>query len=186
MAAKTKAGRSAASKKAWRTRKRRAKKKGVTSAVAKKAYAAGRGVEKKYAARLRKKNNDQAYVSSGIPDILAHDRGGWKFYEVKPHMKRSGYKKNGRWYVAGDKGRLLNKHQLAVFRQLVSKGEEVNMVYYYRKKSKYGTKANPRYIFRYNEVKLQTKHFKSKCTILHKPQSNDERTSPSTTPRRKR
>ena len=82
-------------------RKRR-KKKGVTTAVAKKAYAAGRGVEKKYAARLWK-NNNQVHVGGGIPDILAHDnRKGWKFYEIKPHMKRSGYSKNGRWYVAGE------------------------------------------------------------------------------------
>ena len=154
---KNKTKRSAAAKKAARTRRRK-KKKGVTPAVAKKAYAAGRGVEKKYAAILRK-NNDQAHVGSGIPDILAHDRGGWKFYEVKPHMKRSGYKKNGRWYVAGDKGRLLNKHQLAVFHQLVSKGEEVNMVYYYRKR--YGSKTKPKYRYKYREIKLGKNDFKS-------------------------
>ena len=72
--------------------KRKRRKKGVTSAEAKKAYAAGRGVEKKYAARLRK-NNNQVHVGGGIPDILAHARGGWKFYEIKPHKKRRGYKK---------------------------------------------------------------------------------------------
>ena len=154
----TKAKRSAAAKKAAHTRKRR-KKKGVTTAVAKKAYAAGRGVEKKYAAKLRK-NNNQVHVGGGIPDILAHDnRKGWKFYEIKPHMKRSGYSKNGRWYVAGEKSRLLNEHQMVVFRQLVSKGEDVNMVYYYRKR--HGSKTKPKYIYKYREVKLRKSHFKS-------------------------
>ena len=153
----TKAKRSAAAKKASHTRKRR-KKKGVTPAVAKKAYAAGRGVEKKYAAKLRK-NNDQVHVGGGIPDILAHARGGWKFYEIKPHKKRRGYHRKGSWYTAGDKGRLLNKHQMVVFRQLVSKGEDVNMVYYYRKR--HGSKTKPKYKYKYREVKLRKNHFKS-------------------------
>ena len=154
---KNKTKRSAAAKKAARTRRRK-KKKGVTPAVAKKAYAAGRGVEKKYAAILRK-NNDQALVGSGIPDILAHDRNGWKFYEIKPHMKRRGYSKNGSWYAAGEKSRLLNKHQISVFRQLVSKREDVNVVYYYRKR--YGSKTKPKNRYKYREVKLRKSHFKS-------------------------
>ena len=154
---KNKTKRSAAAKKAAHTRKRR-KKKGVTPAVAKKAYAAGRGVEKKYAARLLK-NNDQVHVGSGIPDILAHDRNGWKFYEIKPHMKRRGYSKNGSWYSAGEKSRLLNEHQMSVFRQLVSKREDVNMVYYYRKR--YGSKTKPEYRYKYREIKLRKSHFKS-------------------------
>ena len=175
MAASTKAKRSAAAKKAARTRKKnktkrsvaakkaahtrkRRKKKGVTPAVAKKAYAAGRGAEKKYAAILRK-NNDQAHVGSGIPDILAHDRNGWKFYEIKPHMKRRGYSKNGSWQTAGEKSRLLNEHQMSVFRQLVSKREDVNMVYYYRKRC--GSKTKPRYMYKYREIKLRKSHFKS-------------------------
>ena len=154
----TKAKRSAAAKKAAHTRKRR-KKKGVTTAVAKKAYAAGRGVEKKYAARLRK-NNNQVHVGGGIPDILAHDnRKGWKFYEIKPHMKRRGYSKNGSWQTAGEKSRLLNEHQMSVFRQLVSKREDVNMVYYYRKR--YGSKTKPEYRYKYREIKLRKSHFKS-------------------------
>ena len=126
----TKAKRSAAAKKASHTRKRR-KKKGVTPAVAKKAYAAGRGVEKKYAARLLK-NNDQVHVGSGIPDILAHARGGWKFYEIKPHKKRRGYKKTGTWYSAGDKDRLLRPSQKTEFKKLVGEGADINIIYYYR------------------------------------------------------
>ena len=155
---KNKTKRSATAKKAART-KRRKKKNGVTSAVAKKAYAAGRGVEKKYAAILRK-NHDQAHVGSGIPDILAHDRkDGWKFYEIKPHMTRRGYSKKGTWHTAAEKSRLLNKHQMSVFHKLVSKREDVNIVYYYRKR--YGSKTKPKYKYKYREVKLRKSHFKS-------------------------
>mgnify|MGYP003708884051 CR=1 FL=1 len=75
-------------------------------------------------------------------------------------MKRSGYSKNGRWYVAGEKSRLLNEHQMVVFRQLVSKGEDVNMVYYYRKR--YGSKTKPKYKFKYKLVKLGKDNFKSR------------------------
>ena len=48
---------------------------------------------------------------------------------------------------------------MVVFRQLVSKGEDVNMVYYYRKR--YGSKTKPKYKYRYREVKLRKSHFKS-------------------------
>ena len=158
MAGWTKAKRSAAAKKAAHTRKRR-KKKGVTSAVAKKANAAGTGAEKEYVRQLKKMS---VFVlnHNGIPDIIDHDMDGWKLYEVKPHMKRAGYKKTGEWYVVGDKDRLLNRNQRREFKKLVYMGVDVNMVYYYRKR--YGSKTKPKYKFKYKLVKLGKDNFKSR------------------------
>ena len=158
MASWTKAKRSAAAKKAARTRKRR-KKKGVTTAVAKKAKAAGTSAEKEYVRKLQKMNN-LVLNGNGIPDIIAHDMDGWKLYEVKPHMKRAGYKKTGEWYVVGDKDRLLNRNQRREFKKLVYMGVDVNMVYYYRKR--YGSKTKPKYKFKYKLVKLGKDNFKSR------------------------
>ena len=155
----SKAKRSAAAKKAGRTRKRNAlanrkKEKTKLKKRAKKAKKAGKQSERKYVLQLKKKNN-LVLNAKGIPDIFAHNREGWKFYEIKPHQMRT-FK--GRWYPASEKSRLLNCNQKREFKKLVAKGVDVYVVYYYRKK--YGTKANPKYKFRYNEVKLQNKHFK--------------------------
>ena len=171
----TKAKRIAAAKKAARTRKanrkkgvttavakkskRKRRKKGVTTAVAKKAKAAGTTAEKGFVRKLLEMNN-LVLNGNGIPDIIAHDMDGWKLYEVKPHMKRAGYEPTGRWYVAGEKARLLNRNQMREFKKLVYMGIDVNMVYYYRKR--YGSKTSPKYKFKYQLVKLGKNDFKSR------------------------
>ena len=71
---------------------------------AKKAKKAGKQSERKYVLQLKKKNN-LVLNAKGIPDIFAHNREGWKFYEIKPHQMRT-FK--GRWYPASEKSRLLN------------------------------------------------------------------------------
>ena len=111
--------------------------------------------------------------AKGIPDIIALDKTGLKFYEVKPHMMRRGYKKTGRWKVVGDKDRLLRRSQRPVFKNLVNRGEDVNMVYYYRKR--YGTKANPKYRFKYKLVKLGKTSFKGKGPDPQKLQLIDKK-----------
>ena len=110
---------------------------------------------------LRKRGKYDLFLNAkGIPDIIALDRTGkWKFYEVKPHQYRRGYKKNGTWKSVGDKDRLLRPSQKTTFKKLVDVGEEVNMIYYYRKR--FGTKANPKYSFRCRLHKLGKNDFKS-------------------------
>ena len=98
--------------------------------------------------------------AKGIPDIIALDKTGLKFYEVKPHMQRVRYKKTGKWKVVSENRRLLNSNQRREFKKLVYMGVDVYMVYYYRKR--YGTKANPKYIFRCRLHKLGKNDFKSR------------------------
>ena len=151
MARITKARRSVAAKKAAQTRKRNAKKK-KDKKTAKKAKAAGTKSERAYVTQLKKSGYDIVLNGKGIPDIIAHNKDGWKFFEVKPYKKRSRYSKSGKWITSG-KSRFLNKNQIKKFRELIKKRQEVSMVYYYRKK--HGQKNKPKYNFRYQDVLLK-------------------------------
>ena len=156
----TKAARSAAAKKAAKTRKANSQKRGTKrKKVAKKAKAAGTISEVTFKKRLEKEGN-LVLNGKGIPDIISVKRKNWALYEIKPYMKRGGYGSKGKWYVAGDKSRLLRKSQKTEFKKLVEKGIDVFMVYYYRKRG--GTKTNPKYKFKYDTIKLKRKHFKNK------------------------
>ena len=154
----TKARRSAAAKKAVRRRKSR-RKKGVTSAVAKRAKVAGTLAERRFVAQLKKRKN-LVLNGKGIPDIIAHGKNGWEFFEIKPYKKRRGYSSSGSWYIAGEQSRLLNSNQRRKFKELVLKGQHVSMVYYKRKRG--GSKTKPTYSFKYELVQLNERHFKRK------------------------
>ena len=154
----TKARRSAAAKKAARTRKAN-RKKGVTPSVAKRANAAGKLAERRYVAQVKKRKN-LVLNGKGIPDIIAHGKNGWEFFEIKPYKKRHGYSGSDSWYIASEKSRLLNSNQRRKFKELILKGERVSMVYYNRKRR--GSKTKPTYSFTYEKVRLQKRHFKSR------------------------
>ena len=159
LARMTKARRSAAAKKAARTRKRNAKKKKAKK-TAKKAKAAGTQSEVTYVTQLKKKGYDIILNGKGIPDIIAHSKNGWEFFEIKPYKKRSGYsRKTGKWSRSG-KSRFLNKNQIKKFRELIIKRQKVSMVYYYRKK--HGQKNNPKLYFQYQGVPLKKSDMKRK------------------------
>ena len=154
----TKAKRSAAAKKAAHTRKAK-RKKGVTSEVATIANAAGKLAERRFVAQLKKRKN-LVLNGKGIPDIIAHGKNGWEFFEIKPYKKRSGYsRKTGKWSRSG-KSRFLNKNQIKKFRELIIKRQKVSMVYYYRKK--HGQKNNPKLYFQYQGVPLKKSDMKRK------------------------
>ena len=154
----TKSKRSAAAKKAAHTRKAK-RKKGVTSAVAKRAKAAGTLAERRFVAQLKKRKN-LVLNGKGIPDIIAHGKNGWEFFEIKPYKKRHGYSSSDSWYIASEKSRSLNSNQRKKFKELVLKGQHVSMVYYNRKRR--GSKTKPTYSFEYERVRLQKRHFKSR------------------------
>ena len=134
------------------------RKRNKTAKKASSAKTKSENAAKKF---LRKRGKYDLFLNAkGIPDIIALDRTGkWKFYEVKPHQYRRGYKKNGTWYSVGDKDRLLRPSQKTTFKKLVDVGEDVNIIYYYRKR--FGTKANPEYSFRCRLHKLGKNDFKS-------------------------
>ena len=110
----------------------KSKTKRKRTKTAKKASSAGKKSEKAAKKFLRKRGKYDLFLNAkGIPDIIALDRtGNWRFYEVKPHKKRRGYKKNGTWYSVGDKDRLLRPSQKTTFKKLVDVGEDVNIIYY--------------------------------------------------------
>ena len=117
------------------------KKQQQQSRIAKKAKAAGTIAERRFVAQLKKTKN-VVLNGKGIPDIIAHGKNGWEFFEIKPYKKRSGYsRKTGKWSKSG-KSRFLNKNQIKKFRELIIKRQKVSMVYYYRKK--HGQKNNPK------------------------------------------
>ena len=140
----------------------KSKTKRKRTKTAKKASSAGKKSEKAAKKFLRKRGKYDLFLNAkGIPDIIALDRNGnWRFYEVKPHKKRRGYKKTGTWYSAGDKDRLLRPSQKTEFKKLVGEGADINIIYYYRKR--FGTKANPKYKFRCRLHKLGKNDFKSR------------------------
>ena len=154
----TKAKRNAATKKAAHTRKAK-RKKGVTSAVAKRAKAAGTLAERRFVAQLKKRKN-LVLNGKGIPDIIAHGKNGWEFFEVKPYKMRRGYSSSNSWKTAGEKSRLLRSNQKKKFKELVLKGQRVSMAYYNRKRG--GSKTKPTYSFKYELVQLGKRHFKRK------------------------
>ena len=128
----TKAARSAAGKKAAKTRKANNQKRGTKrKKVAKKAKAAGTISEVTFKKRLEKEGN-LVLNGKGIPDIISVKHKNWALYEIKPYMKRGGYGSKGKWYVAGDKSRLLRKSQKTEFKKLdifISRQEKVVSTY---------------------------------------------------------
>jgi len=152
----SKAKKRAAAKKAAITRAKNSKKNSKKqSKIAIKAYAAGKKAERRYA----KNHLTQKIVltGKGIPDIITFDKNKLVFYEVKPHLQRTGYTKDSRWRESHSKQRLLNKDQKRVFKGLLDKKIPVYMVYYYRQRR--GTKSKPCYTFEYKTIKLQKRHF---------------------------
>tara|TARA_B110000014_G_scaffold223016_1_gene180475 strand:- start:387 stop:938 length:552 start_codon:yes stop_codon:yes gene_type:complete len=160
MAKMTKAKRSAAAKKAAKTRKaNNQRSQAKRKKDAKKAKAAGTDSEIGFKKKLVR-NRHLVLNGKGIPDIIAKKAKKWTFYEIKPHQMRRGYNSKGSWKTVGDKSRLLRSNQYKEFKKLVQRGVDVYMVYYYRKTR--GTKTNPRYKFKYNEIKLTRKDFKNR------------------------
>ena len=157
MARITKARRSVAAKKAAQTRKRNAKKK-KDKKTAKKAKAAGTKSERAYVTQLKKSGYDIVLNGKGIPDIIAHNKDGWKFFEVKPYKKKE--LSSNSWGIAGEKSRLLRPNQKKKFKELILKGQRVSMAYYTRKRG--GSKTKPTYSFKYELVQLNERHFKRK------------------------
>ena len=149
--ARSKAGNKRAAKKAARTRR-----KNKQSGIAKKAKAAGTIAERRFVAQLKKTKN-VVLNGKGIPDIIAHGKNGWEFFEVKPYKKKE--LSSNSWGIAGEKSRLLRPNQKKKFKELVLKGQRVSMVYYNRKRG--GSKTKPTYSFKYKLVQLGKRHFKS-------------------------
>ena len=135
------------------------RRKSKKSRIAKRAKAAGTIAERRFVAQLKQSKN-VVLNGKGIPDIIAHGKNGWEFFEIKPYKKRRGYSSSGSWYIAGEKSRLLNSNQRRKFKELVLKGQHVSMVYYKRKRG--GSKTKPTYSFKYELVQLNERHFKRK------------------------
>ena len=125
------------------------------SRIAKKAKAAGTIAERRFVAQLKKTKN-VVLNGKGIPDIIAHGKNGWEFFEVKPYKKKE--LSSNSWGIAGEKSRLLRPNQKKKFKELVLKGQRVSMAYYNRKRG--GSKTKPTYSFKYELVQLGKKHFK--------------------------
>jgi len=139
-------------------RKKGTPKHGITTAVAKKANAAQFKPEYVYSRKLIRKNSKMLILNkSGIPDIIAYNKN-WKFYEVKPHKKEG--------CLAPPDDRQLNPNQKKTFKEMLEKGKDVTMVYYYRtelgKKDRYG---HPLYRFTFKTVSLKKSDFKRGKTV---------------------
>jgi len=133
------------------------KKQQQQSRIAKKAKAAGTIAERRFVAQLKKTKN-VVLNGKGIPDIIAHGKNGWEFFEVKPYKKKE--LSSNSWGIAGEKSRLLRPNQKKKFKELVLKGQRVSMAYYNRKRG--GSKTKPTYSFKYELVQLNERHFKRK------------------------
>ena len=133
------------------------KRKNKQSRIAKKAKAAGTIAERRFVAQLKKTKN-VVLNGKGIPDIIAHGKNGWEFFEVKPYKMRRGYSSSNSWKTVGEKSRLLRPNQKKKFKELVLKGQRVSMAYYNRKRG--GSKTKPTYSFKYELVQLGKRHFK--------------------------
>ena len=136
---------------------------GITTEVAEKAVAAQFKPEYVYSRKLRRKNPKMLILNrSGVPDIIAYNKN-WKFYEVKPHRKKP---IGMGWRKAADEDRLLNPDQKKSFKEMLEKGKDVTMVYYYRtelgKKDRYG---HPLYRFTFKTVSLKKSDFKRGKTV---------------------
>ena len=131
------------------------KRKNKQSRIAKKAKAAGTIAERRFVAQLKKTKN-VVLNGKGIPDIIAHGKNGWEFFEVKPYKKKE--LSSNSWSIAGEKSRLLRPNQKKKFKELILKGQRVSMAYYTRKRG--GSKTKPTYSFKYELVQLGKKHFK--------------------------
>ena len=144
-------------------RKKGTPKHGITTAVAKKANAAQFKPEYVYSRKLRRKNSKMLILNrSGIPDIIAYNKN-WKFYEVKPHRKKP---IGMGWRKAADEDRLLNPDQKKSFKEMLEKGKDVTMVYYYRSKLKKKDKyRHPLYRFTFKTVSLKKSDFKRGKTV---------------------
>ena len=133
------------------------KKQQQQSRIAKKAKAAGTIAERRFVAQLKKTKN-VVLNGKGIPDIIAHGKNGWEFFEVKPYKKKE--LSSNSWGIAGEKSRLLRPNQKKKFKELILKGQRVSMAYYTRKRG--GSKTKPTYSFEYEQVRLEKRHFKSR------------------------
>ena len=144
-------------------RKKGTPKHGITTAVAKKANAAQFKPEYVYSRKLIRKNSKMLILNkSGIPDIIAYNKN-WKFYEVKPHRKKP---IGMGWRKAADEDRLLNPDQKKSFKEMLEKGKDVTMVYYYRSKLKKKDKyRHPLYRFTFKTVSLKKSDFKRGKTV---------------------
>ena len=136
--AASKAKRSAAARKAARTRKRNEEAK-RRSKRSKGAKLVGDTAEKTYIKNyLKRKKIVQG--AKGIPDIINFEKHNWEYLEIKPATGRM----------------ILNKNQQKMFQKLVKKGERVCMIYYTMKKIGY-----KKYKFTYSrKIPLKIKHFK--------------------------
>jgi len=138
--ARSKAGSKRAAKKAARTRK-----KNERSRIAGRAKAAGTASEEAFVRHYHLKKKYTVRGGAGIPDYINLEKRGWEFLEVKPST--------------GAK-RFLNENQLKMFPELIKKGERVYIFYYTRKNK--GSKAKPKYSFKFEKILLKMKHFKSR------------------------
>ena len=116
------------------------------SRIAKRAKAAGTASEEAFVRHYHLKKKYTVRHGAGIPDYINLEKRSWEFLEVKPST--------------GAK-RFLNENQLKMFPELIKKGERVYMFYYTRKKIS-GSKAKPKYSFKFEKILLKMKHFKSR------------------------
>ena len=121
------------------------RRKNKQSRIAKKAKAAGTSAEEAYVHRYLKKKYTVRH-GAGIPDYINLEKRGWEYLEIKPSTGAR---------------RILNENQLKMFPELIKKGERVYMIYYTRKKIS-GSKAKPKYSFKFEKILLKMKHFKSR------------------------
>jgi len=128
------------------TRAARARRKNAPSRRAKKAKAAGTSAEEAFVRHYHLKKKYAVRHGAGIPDYINLEKRGWEYLEIKPSIGAR---------------RFLNENQLKMFPELIKKGERVYMIYYTRKKIS-GSKAKPKYSFKFEKILLKMKHFKSR------------------------
>ena len=116
------------------------------SRIAKKAKAAGTASEEAFVRHYHLKKKYTVRHGAGIPDYINLGKRGWEYLEIKPSTGAR---------------RILNENQLKMFPELIKKGERVYMIYYTRKKIG-GSKAKPKYSFKFEKILLKMKHFKSR------------------------
>ena len=122
------------------------RRKNVGHRRAKRAKAAGTAAEEAFVRHYHLKKKYTVRHGAGIPDYINLEKRGWEYLEIKPSTGAR---------------RILNENQLKMFPELIKKGERVYMIYYTRKKIS-GSKAKPKYSFKFEKILLKMKHFKSR------------------------
>ena len=122
------------------------RRKNVGNRRAKRAKAAGTAAEEAFVRHYHLKKKYTVRHGAGIPDYINLGKRGWEYLEIKPSTGAR---------------RILNENQLKMFPELIKKGERVYMIYYTRKKIG-GSKAKPKYSFKFDKILLKMKHFKSR------------------------